>query len=466
MAICKKEYYRFINLLVFIAMLLYVLLLCREDIIELRILAVVYIGFNILCSFIQKDMFWAWPVLIIRATGLVRYVMIMMVARDSSINNISNQVIFIMSLEIFAQYIIIFMYPRIKNRVKCLDNYRKYRSKKVKVLKFPNFKVGITMVCVLIVGGTLVVTNKAILMQYFSLSFSNEEIVYQNGLIGLLVSAFFLLVYVFAIQSVEKKPIKEWIKILLLIVFSIFFIKGTSVTAGNVSRWSLLITMFIAYNFLTLFHPKQKKKLLLIMIFSGVLALLFGTMLKFGSGHSGYDSIENTLQSTFTYKMLNAYFAGPDNVEVALNMSEKLESKGMTYKIQMIVSDIFNNFPLLNKYLSVRSDTSVYWFNISFYGSTIASDQIIPLVGQLYNYIGILFIIPEMFIIWIALNVNFKLKQEKELLKVYCLAYMCCTFSLCNCTNLIIMLQSLWIQIMPIYIIYIINKKLKLREKL
>jgi hypothetical protein len=222
--------------------------------------------------------------------------------------------------------------------------------------------------------------------------------------------------------------------------------------------------MFIAYNFLSLYHPRQKKKFIIILAIATILAVLFGTMMKFNSGHSGYDTIENTLNSTFTYSQLNAYFSGFHNVEVSIKMRESLLDQGIFYKIKMFISDVFNNFPFLNKYLSTRSDTSVYWFNLTYYGSTIASDQIIPLVGQLFNYVGFLFVIPEMIIVYIALNTNFELKNEKELLKVYCLAYSCITFSLCNCTNLIIMLQNLWIQILPAYFIYLLN--IHIRQKI
>lgn len=460
--IYKGEYFREINVIIFSVLLFFILFNTTGYDGFLIGLAVIYVIFNIFCSMIAKNLFMAWPVWIIRVTGFFRYVGMLFAAGQGGYIALSATAKEIMILELVAQYIAIFTYSFTpKGRLFIYNRETDCNGNDKSIKEAPSFKVGIPVVGVLVLAGGIVLSNRSLLLQYFSFSSKPNNIIFQNGIIALLVNSFFLLLYIISIKFIESLRIGGYAKIIFVVFISAFFINGTSITKGNVSRWSLVITMFVAYNYLVFFHPREKK---LIGTFGAVVAIVIGvlgTMMKFSIGNSGYETFVSTIHSSFSYKMINAYFSGPDNIETAVRMNAALSHTGIMYKINMSISDIFNNFPLLNKILSVKQNTSVYWFNITYYGSTIARDQIIPLAGQLYNYLGYLFFIPEILLIFTALNVNYKLRVEKDMLKIYCLSYFCFSLSLVNCINAIIMCQNIWIQILPPYIVYKINKKIK-----
>lgn len=456
MCIYRNEYFRLANIFIFVVMLFWYL---GSDLINQQyyVVGLTYIICNIVCTILSKEVFFSWPVTIIRATGLFRYILMGIIMNPE----INFKYSWIMIIEILAEYITFFIFAYV-NR----DN-RDYKEKK-KVLdrKLDKIRVGLSVLIIILVGGVLVFLNKDVLLLYFSLSTSKVKVVYANGLIALIVSTFFLILFIKVFEFLDgTSNLPKFIKIVLILSVSVFYINGISVSNGDVSRWSMLIGAFVIYNIIIKFYPESKKWLLLVL--GGVLIFIItvGTFMKLSVANAAYgiaynDSLEMTIKNTFSYNTLNAYFAGPKNIDYAMSLVDSVQSLGVS-KIEILISDIFANFPLFNKFLSNETYTSVRMFNYQIYGSTIAVDQIIPLCGQMYNIFGDLFFVPEMIIVYNALKLNSKIKKETNLLKLYCLAYLTFALSLVNCNNLNIMCQGLWIQVLPVYLIYRFNIGIK-----
>ena len=128
-------------------------------------------------------------------------------------------------------------------------------------------------------------------------------------------------------------------------------------------------------------------------------------------------------------------------------------------RLYILVSDLFANCPILNRYVGDASMTSVALFNYQVYGSSIAMDQIIPLASQMRLYFGYLFFIPEMLISFYALKFYVKAMNTQNLLLLYCFIRVSFAFSRIDCINFNIIMQNIWIGTIPILIIYLIDYK-------
>lgn len=452
MRVYRNEYFRLINLFIFTIMLFWCMLSNSINQSYFPV-CLCYILCNIACTILTKEVFFAWPTLIIRATGLFRYLLMGMVMNGGTIFKYS----WLMIIELVAEYFVFFLFANVNK-----NNSVNEMTEIVLQSSVESTRVGLSSLIIILSGGLLVFLNRDVLSLYFSLSTSKVNVVYANGLIGLIVSAFFLILFIKAFEFIDGLSfLPRFIRVLLILSVSIFYINGIAVSSGDVSRWSMLIGAFVVYNIIIKFHPESKRGLLLLLGIVLLFTIVIGTFMKLNITNATYGinydaSLSTTLKNTFSYNTLNAYFAGPKNIDYAMAMINDANARGIS-KIGTLISDIFANFPLLNKFFSNEAYTSVSMFNYQIYRSTIAVDQIIPLCGQMYNIFGVLFFVPEMIIVYNALRFNSKIKREKNLLKLYCLVYLTFALSLVNCNNLNIMCQGLWIQILPVYLIYRFN---------
>ena len=452
MRIYRNEYFRLINLFIFTIMLFWCILSNSINQSYFPV-CLCYILCNIACTILPKEVFFAWPTLIIRATGAFRYLLMGMVMNGGTVFKYS----WLMIIELVAEYFVFFLFANVNKK-----NAVNEMTEIVLQSSVESTRIGLSSLIIILSGGLLVFLNRDVLSLYFSLSTSKVNVIYVNGLIGLIVSAFFLILFIKAFEFIDSLSfLPRFIRVLLILSVSIFYINGIAVSSGDVSRWSMLIGAFVVYNIIIKFHPESKRWLLLLLGIVLLFTIVIGTFMKLNITNATYGinydaSLSTTLKNTFSYNTLNAYFAGPKNIDYAMAMINDANARGIS-KIGTLISDIFANFPLLNKFFSNETYTSVSMFNYQIYRSTIAVDQIIPLCGQMYNIFGGLFFVPEMIIVYNALRFNSKIKREKNLLKLYCLVYLTFALSLVNCNNLNIMCQGLWIQILPVYLIYRFN---------
>ena len=426
-------------------------------------ICIIFVFFNILMSFLSSDVILSIPVIVIQITGVIRFLFIPYIMKQEGISFLSSSLEFmkwLVSLEMLGTYVGLRCY-NYKRTIRREANISE-DGKDDNINKNLNTKFGLSVIILLGVGGVVVFTNQSLLSRYFSLSGNLFTAVTNvSGLMGLVASTFFLLLFILAIQTISNIAfLSDLLKVLISIILSVFFVKGTSITGVNVSRWTMLISAFIAFIYVSRLYPSYKKGLMIILISVAVFAVTTGTMMKFGETHrTGYGSINETLKTITTYKSVNSYFSGPRNMEVGIKMLEALP-KGIWNTGSRFVSDIFANFPLLNHYFSDESIQTMNIFNLQIYGSTIARDQIVPCSVQFYSYLGGFFFILQAFLIYFALMFYEKLRYERDFLSIYCMVYLSMWPCLYNCINLSVMLQNLWIHVLPVFVVCVFNKRI------
>ena len=251
------------------------------------------------------------------------------------------------------------------------------------------------------------------------------------------------------------------IKIIISFIISIFFVNGNSITDSNVSRWTMIVTTIISLYYIIRLYPSYVKKIMAIAIPVLSIILIMGTVLKVSSS-IGYNNlnIKNIIEKQMTYKNINAYFSGPNNVIESMELNSIIDSNQISRK-KILISDIFANFPLLNKLTNPLYNTNSL-FNYYHYKSFIAVDQIIPLVGQTYIIFSIFFPVIIFVITYLSLYFTDMIKCESDFLKQYCFIYLAFFLSLGNCLNFTIMLQNVWIHVLPAYIICRLNYRFRI----
>ncbi|HEL1943267.1 TPA: hypothetical protein TYI14_002262 [Streptococcus suis] len=165
------------------------------------------------------------------------------------------------------------------------------------------------------------------------------------------------------------------------------------------------------------------------------------------------------MATIFSPVILNAYFSGPYNMNIIEDVIERIVTLDI-FVPKILISDLFNNAPFLNKFLSDRLYTTVSLFNISFYSSTVATDQIIPLAGQLYVYFGWFFWIVTIILTSLSIKLEKVAYKQKNILLIYATMFLSVSLSLGNAINLIIMLQNLWIFVLPIIAVYFLDNRI------
>lgn len=464
MHIWVEKRYFILNSLIWMSFLMICVIFGNLFYPNMKSVILAYIIANLVLGIISSEVAFSLPVLVIRLTGFIRYLLISIVINADNINVIfSNQ--WIMIIEIIGQYISIILFD-IHRKSKILFN-RIGKNATKKKLENNNSDInnrwGIILICVLIISSLYVISHREILMSYLTFSSNKIEINYSNGLIALLVKAFFLIIYIKCIVFIESlNYIGDILKISMIIFLSIFFVNGSAISSSDVSRWTIVIMAYIAYVYICKYHAKYEKQLLFVLIIGLAIAIVGSTIIKFGNlgGNSAYETSEGTIEELISYDTLNAYFSGPSNIEAGMKVNNYVTTNEIS-RFQLFVSDVFRNFPLLNTYLSSSEVSSISIFNQIYYGSSIAVDQIIPFACQSYTFFSILFFIPEMILIWIAQKSYFKIKVETNFMKIYYYSYIAFFFALVNCINITIILQTIWIYILPIYLINLFNERVK-----
>lgn len=429
---------------------------------DLSCLVYAFILFNALASFLPKEIQFSLPFWIYRITGAIRYVLLPYLANDSSVVihfYYKSMSLFIMICELAAILCGAFLYA-----YKNSPDESEVKNNTLTAMECFGKKNGwgIASILVLVAGVFLLSLNQNYLSRFFSLAMDIEANYDIAGYVVLILSAFFLLLYINVLQFISKLLfVNTFAKVLFSFLITLFYLKGTSVTGDNVSRWTFLFSLIIAFNFITFFYPNIKNKLLIVCIIFLCISLPFGTMVKFQEGHKGYETMESTVSTQFTYEIINSYFNGPQNVDIGLQMIDELDNHGVS-RHELFFSDFFSNFPLLNSFLSNTSLNSTMLFNRSYYRSNIATDKIVPCSVQLYSYFNILYVFCFILFSYFSLYLFNRVSLYKNFLLRYCLIYTSISFALIHCISFSIILQNIWIHVLPIFIIHLLDKKIAL----
>lgn len=410
-----------------------------------------FLLFNIVLSFFSKEISQSIPVIILKITGTIRYIILPILMRiEGKYYDFSTEINWIMIFELIGILIGISIFY-IRQRRNSFE-FCKDRVGKINSLKF-----GLSILLVLGAGSLLILKDKSVALNFLNFSSNKLLILNENGAISLILSTFFFIMFVFLLDVVKNKfNIPEPFKVIISITFCLVFINGMSITGDNVSRWTIIITAIISYTFMSNLYPNYRKKLLVFLIFGIIITLVITTLMKFGS--ESYKK-SDTLKEQVSYEALNAYFSGTYNMQIGLDLINDINNSNLS-RTKIFFSDFFGNLPLLNKYLSDSNYQTSTLFNYQIYHSSVARDQIIPLSIQLYIFFNIFFVFFEALIVYLSLYFYFKAKEDKEFIDIYCDLYLSFFLSLVFCINFSIIMQVVWINVLPLWMIKYFNLKI------
>jgi len=165
----------------------------------------------------------------------------------------------------------------------------------------------------------------------------------------------------------------------------------------GLSRFSILMSAMASLYFLTKLFNKHKK-----VIFSSLTTgILFSVTVV-----SIYKFFERDINNSTNYNdlawwsdTLQMYFSGPKNVAIALTMNDSVNINVIVQILTDLFSSVAGVAGILNPNLS-----TVGLFNLTYYGSTVSVDQVVPIIGQgvlYFGYIGSC--IPSIIAIWLMM---------------------------------------------------------------
>ena len=442
-----------ISFIIWLLLIVFVLVFNGMLPIKSSIIVISFLVFNLVISFFPVHLKYSLPMIIYRFTGLIRYVVIpyVMVQQNIALSYL-GEVKLLMILELMALLIGTFIYYK-KN-----ENKNNVNENSLKDDNTSKVSLGLPSLIIMFIGIVLVIYNRSFIERYIAFGSAKGSSFDIYGGAAMLISCFILLFYIGCLKFLKNKiSIPVIFKIIISLLIGIIFIKGSSISGDSVSRWSMLITGFITYVYLKKLYPKYEKKLFLFFIITFIFTVTLASTMKF-SWNDNYKTLDGIIKEEFDFKTLNAYFAGPKNMYVAMQLNEDL-GNSIVLKLKIFFSDTFGNLPLLNTLLSNKDYQSNTLFNYKYYSSYLAVDQIIPYSCQLYNVFGLLFLILEIIQVYLSYYIFFISKKENNFLNIYCCIYLSFVLSLVNCVNYSIVMQTLWIHVLPVFIIYKLNNK-------
>ena len=246
---------------------------------------------------------------------------------------------------------------------------------------------------------TLIVIIPASISDYHFVLSSDTKIVlvsfYMDGLVKSIITFARYIAVLLVINYSYKKYLKHFR--FKYVIYAIIAVLINMTVTTQLSRFSILVpTIAFTYLLIKLF-PKEKKKVIFITFGSLLGILVFITTIKFFGIGRGLS--ENANNITWWANTLQSYLAGPNNIAIAIQGNPIVESKYGFYRIALLFTDLFSNVAFVSNFITTNIN-SINIFNYSYYGNTLAADQIVPLVGTGYFYFGYIFA-P----LWTAINV-------------------------------------------------------------
>ena len=419
------------------------------------IVSISFLLANLFLCLFPKKIKLSMPMIIYRLTGFVRYVALPNIMYYQKISySYSSKICILMILELVAILIGASIFNK-KNK----NNIVLEKKEDNKINIASKVKLGLPSVIIIAIGIVLIFNNKAFIERYLILNTERTTVIDISGGISILLSCFFLLSFIYLLKFIKNTSfIPDFLKVLLSVGLGVLYVKGSSISGSSISRWSMLISSIISYFYIIRLYPNYKKRMSLLMVAVLMFSVTFASIMKF-TWNDNYSTVEKTVEEELKFATLNAYFSGPKNMQIALELKKDIEKSNMS-KFKIFISDTFGNFPLLNNYLSDEKIRSVELFNYKYYGSSISKDQIIPYSNQLYNYFSVFFVLIETVFVYLALFFYYKYKEENNFLNIFCCIYISFFLSLTNCINYSIIMQSLWIHVLPVYLLSLINSKM------
>lgn len=299
----------------------------------------------------------------------------------------------------------------------------------------------------------------AVIFLGFALIFLEPNLIFGigNPLIkvdGSLEALFQVSLIVFSLYLIRKFECISNRKLsFVLIIFTfIFLIFFSSNMANSNSRNCMLINSIILIIYLFKRFRDYTRYFIPIIIAVVVVAFFYSTYNRFDLVSSNSSVFEAVYKFFFNYQSLNAYFAGPTNIDYGVTMIKNYDGFGLF----QIFIDAASNIPFVNKLFNSANTVEIFNFTMS---NGIANDQIVPFSVQSNLYFSYAFggILPFLFSFF-AMRIYRKSLVTPDLANFYCFSYIAIVLGMASilCVNSTVMLISM--RAFPVIIIGFLNQ--------
>lgn len=403
-------------------------------------------------------------VLIVNCCMFLRYSLLSLVyfINIGSLDRVSNLSIYLMIFEMFTIFITIeffFRSPLFYKIQKKQNNNIKDISKDLSL----NVNHGVSIILIISFGFILISYNPFFRNQLFRGFFSSQysSSSNRNGLLWIVYYLFLVISVLLLLQKVKlfncnnESIIKIIVSIIIILLYMVIISIGGT---GSISRWPILFNGIIFIILLSNWYKKYRKLIITFFTICLVVGIFFLTIKKFlGTSVINKNTIKWGAVKIFNYDMFNDYFGGLKSIDYAI-LTKRLF--GGKIDLKTLINDIFGNMPYINRILNIGNNRTSEFYNHAIYSSTIAVDKIVPMIGQGYIYLGIIFaplfsIVSTIF----ALKMSLNCRESKNLLGFYIYLYLSITLSFFMFLNINIIFQTLWIKILPLIIVEKLNIK-------
>lgn len=280
-----------------------------------------------------------------------------------------------------------------------------------------------------------------------------EEITIESSLRGMFNLGYisgWIAVYCCVI-SIHKKmrPKGVWSAILISILFVWIIALGTG---GHFSRTSFLNHGLIILSIVVCLYSQYSKRIITLTVPILLIVMLLGTMARFEL------SSDTALDTLFGYDSMNAYYAGVENINVALAMDYS------RFRLSTLINDFIASVPFLATRIGIDfTDRTPYIFNETFFaGRYLSVSRICPLIGQGVAYFTAAFSpIFDIFFTMCCLKFEHKIRSSENMLEYY--AFFLLTIFTCGFlgSNINTMMNGWFNRVLPLMVVVLMNKKLK-----
>lgn len=149
------------------------------------------------------------------------------------------------------------------------------------------------------------------------------------------------------------------------------------------SRFSVLIPTLAWTLILLKLFPQSRRFIAGVAVV--IMVSVFGTLTFNKQLDNANPVVESQGSGVYAAGSLNGYLAGPENMGLAVEVARGSGQFGL----DNLRSDLLNNVAVLSRF-ATSSETSGHQFNAHYYGRPGVVDQIIPVTGQSYGYLGML----------------------------------------------------------------------------
>jgi hypothetical protein len=264
-----------------------------------------------------------------------------------------------------------------------------------------------------------------------------------SGVVGIVWKAWTTWLGIYFIYLLKKRNLRGgWLTFFLLfgmaLIVLLSFIGQTAI-----SRWYTVVTFCSIYFCVIKMFPDKRARITKLTVIPTAILLLVVTIYKNTAYLETKDGMLRYVNELFDVSTLNAYFAGPFNVNNAIHLKEV-----KTIGFSSSFFDLLRNFPIVNHYIDVsKSSVETYALYLG------RGDQILPLVGQSMIYFGY-FLTPILSIISIiCVRVADHKYFTSTSIDIYIFAFTACWLGLVTILNFTICVSWFYVTIIPAFLL-------------